>query len=131
MLRPVPSCLAGTLVAASVVLGGCATSGGDATSLTQRWQGQPAQSFFAQYGSPFAEYGERGGGVRYTWRSRYSVAATGGTGAAAGSEVRVCEIDLVTDAADRIQTIEATRNPKVRSSETASCEGAFDTPFRG
>ncbi|EAU41016.1 hypothetical protein FP2506_12154 [Fulvimarina pelagi HTCC2506] len=99
-------------------------NGGDISpqSLSERWRGQSADAFFARYGSPFAEYGERNGGVRYTWRKRY-VAPSAAAGD--GTEVRVCEIDLVTDASDRIQSIGATRNSKIRDEETPSCEGAF------
>ncbi|MER0237740.1 hypothetical protein [Fulvimarina sp. MAC8] len=106
-------------------LSACVTAGSGDTSpqsLSERWTGKEADAFFNQYGSPFAEYGERNGGVRYTWRKRYVVSS-----AVAGeaSEVRVCEIDLLTDANDRIQSIGATRNSKIRDDETPSCEGAF------
>ncbi|MDY8110116.1 hypothetical protein U0C82_13295 [Fulvimarina sp. 2208YS6-2-32] len=117
-------------LAVALGLSGCATSGedaGDAQSLSERWKGKPAETFFARHGSAFAEYGERGGGVRYTWRKRYTMSSANG----AAAEVRVCEIDLLADAADRIQSIVATRNSKIRDDETPSCEGALDLAGAG
>lgn len=96
--------------------------GASPESLSERWIGKSADAFFDQYGSPFAEYGERSGGVRYTWRKRFAVSSSV---AGEPSEVRVCEIDLLTDANNRIQSIGATRNSKIRGDEAASCDGAF------
>ncbi|MEN3792811.1 hypothetical protein [Fulvimarina sp. MAC3] len=106
-------------------LSACVSAGsGDVSpqTLAERWTGKPVDDFFAQYGSPFAEYGQRGGGVRYTWRKRYTAPSAAGADA---PEVRVCEIDLLTDASDRIRSIGATRNSKIRADETPSCDGAF------
>ena len=122
-----------------VAVAGCPSTGGadagavGATTLQGRWAGKPATSFFSQYGQPYSEYVDRGGGTRYTWRKRYTetVAAPAAPGATAAATpagagpTYVCELDILTDEAGTIARIGRVADPRLKSGETAGCRGTL------
>ena len=121
-----------------VAVQGCTSTGGadagasGATTLQGRWAGKPATSFFSQYGQPYSEYVDRGGGTRYTWRKRYTetVAASAApdaapAAAAAAGPTYVCELDILTNEAGAIAKIGRVADPRLKSGETAGCRGTL------
>ncbi|MCM2294456.1 hypothetical protein NAC44_19195 [Allorhizobium sp. BGMRC 0089] len=69
-----------------LALAGCATTGSDGQAakvvapkrdaLADRWVGQPAGRFFAQYGPPYNDQ-DNGSGRTYDWRGAYKTRMTG------------------------------------------------------
>lgn len=56
----------------ALAVAGCTTASAPANPLQARWNGKPADTFFAAYGPPNSDTAASGGATLYTWRGGFS-----------------------------------------------------------
>lgn len=66
------------IVGLALTLGGCTTTGVARNDVEQRWNGQPAGTFFAKFGPPTSD-SDVGGSTVYAWRGGYKTRTIGAT----------------------------------------------------